>query len=273
VSFAWVTRRVFRVALPSLTVAAITVLALSEPIWFEARSPALHRAARDGDLSTLRALIRPKAVDAGCAPAGEQVRGVTALMVAARAGQVDAVELLLARGADPSLWDSNRRTAVFYALDGQHLQVLKPLINATTPAARSRPGGYTVLHEAAAYGLSEHCRALATLGLDVNAADDRGRTPLHYAAMNGGVDAVRVLLDHGANLAARTTVGVTPLHDAVWSGKPEVLVELLARGAAPDAKDHNGATALDWAQNARLSEEWSRRKAEVVAVLRRAAAK
>jgi ankyrin repeat protein len=78
-------------------------------------------------------------------------------MAAARTGNVDAVKLLLAHGADVRAGEGwHKQTALMYA------------------AAANAPA--TV-------------QALLDAGADIRATSDGGFTPLHYAARAGAIDA------------------------------------------------------------------------------------
>lgn len=145
--------------------------------------------------------------------------GMTALMVAAKEGQLAAVRSLLASGAKVG----ERSTDTFHA-------------------------GYTALHYAAGGGHVEVMRALLDAGADPSAAaaDVLGEptcAPIHAAAEAGHLDAVRLLLERGAN-ANDQTGGDTPLARAACGGHHEVIRLLLNAGAAPGAPDGSGRTAL-----------------------------
>ncbi|XP_037442209.1 transient receptor potential channel pyrexia-like [Triticum dicoccoides] len=63
-----------------------------------------------------------------------------------------------------------------------------------------RDCGAGALHTAAGRGRTPMCAYLVEeLGMDVNAADDKGATPLTYALRWRAVDTVRYLFDHGAD--------------------------------------------------------------------------
>lgn len=52
-------------------------------------------------------------------------------------------------------------------------------------------------------------------GLDLEAADHKGRTALHYAAMQGDVALLQMLLEAGANVNAQDSFASAPLYSAV----------------------------------------------------------
>jgi uncharacterized protein len=106
----------------------------------------------------------------------------TALMRAAFAGDLELVELLLERGADPAIVSRDGETMVSAAaglafIHGYHRG--KPLDERLQVVKR-----------------------LVQLGNDVNQADDYGITPLMAAANYGDVSIIRYLIDGGADLGA-----------------------------------------------------------------------
>ncbi len=123
--------------------------------------------------------------------------GATALVRAAKAGDVSGIRLLLERHADVNLANA----------DG-----ITPVIAAAGVGSRDSDtrGRYKTEKDAV-----ESVTLLLDAGADVNAADNRGQTPLHGAAFWGWNDVVRVLVQRGANLHARDRRGFTPLDSAL----------------------------------------------------------
>jgi ankyrin repeat protein len=155
--------------------------------------------------------------------------GETALMTAARTGNVDAAKVLMAHGATVDSKDEWKgQTALMWASAQNHPDMVKELIaHGADVNARSNVvkwerqqsavplGGFTPIMLAAREGSVACIPILAAAGSDVNAADPDGYTPLILALMNGHYDAAGALLDKKAdpNLAHKS--GVTPLYAAV----------------------------------------------------------
>jgi ankyrin repeat protein len=124
--------------------------------------------------------------------------GATPLLRAAKAGDVAAVKLLLAHGADPNLPNRHGVTPVMAAagLDSNEIDTR---------------GKFKTQQEA-----SETIELLVKAGADVNAVENRrGQTALHGAALWGWNDVVKTLVAHGANLQAKDKKGMTPLDSAL----------------------------------------------------------
>ncbi|PYR55875.1 MAG: hypothetical protein DMF85_18320 [Acidobacteria bacterium] len=190
-----------------------------------ARAKPVFDAAWHNDVTSMRAMLArdPSLADVReCLPrpsvAGWFVRrsiGEDAprpLHVAARQGNADMVQLLLARGA----------------------KVNVPGTLAVTP-----------VHLAAQYDHEEAVKLLLAAGADVNARASGGLTPLHYAASRGWFAVAKTLLDAGADVNARGLDGWTPLHAAASQGHADVARLLLGRGADPGNRLRSGATPRD----------------------------
>jgi ankyrin repeat protein len=184
--------------------------------------------------------------------------GFTALLLAARAGSVDAVKVLAASGADINEIDPESHTALVLALMNGEFDVAGALIDA---------------------------------GADVNIADNVGRTAL-YAAVDAhtmpqsnrpapreadstlsSMEVIEKLLAKGANVNAalraalpyRTKLdrggdgvlgaGTTPLLRAAKAGDTPVIKMLLEKGANPRAATRNGVNAIMMAANVATREE------------------
>jgi ankyrin repeat protein len=123
--------------------------------------------------------------------------GATSLVRAAKAGDVSAVQQLLAKHADVNL-----ATA-----DG-----ITPLIAAAGVGSRDNDtrGRFKTEDDAIA-----SVKLLLAAGADVNAADNRGQTPLHGAAFWGWTRLVQLLVDQGATVNVKDRRGFTPLDSAL----------------------------------------------------------
>ena len=208
--------------------------------------------------------------------------GYTALHVASATGQRAAVEALLAHGADPNDtrlrmpqrfinalipgdpylttgWVSQvGATPFMLAAKSVDAPMMRLLVKHGADPLLTAQGGANALMLAA--GLAKrHAtdvgyftwteeRALAAialaieLGLDVNAATDRGETALHGATRHAAGRVIRFLVEQGADLDARTWADQTPLRIAegyLYSGTyvsyPQTAALLRTLGADPAA--------------------------------------
>lgn len=104
---------------------------------------ALHRAARKGDVSGLKA-----ALEGGADVNARDGRGWTALMHAANMGYSPLVELLLKSQADPDLQAPDGATALFMAALHRHIEIIALLVKAGAEISIQGPKGRTALEVA-----------------------------------------------------------------------------------------------------------------------------
>jgi ankyrin repeat protein len=155
------------------------------------------------------------------------------LHTAAREGQHQRVQDLLAAGADMDAVDEAGRTAVHAAAAAGQLAGAQQLLAAGADVHAADEVGSTALHAAAAAGHQEVVQLLLTAGADVGAADEKGRTALYLAAEAGHQKVVQLLLAAGADLnaAGGQTAALSPLVAAVQGGYHGVVQLLLDKGS------------------------------------------
>lgn len=185
-----------------------------------------------------------------------------ALVEAVAGADLDAVDILLAAGADPDAPGPDGRSARRRALtagvaatvellggggDDPVDRLLEALLTGDEETARSLAAGDTGLvdrlepADRAALVATAERGNLASVGLMLElgfpiearreGTDDDGATALHAASWAGSAETVALLLDHGADLGAR---------DTRWQSQP-LEWALVGSGEAPDH-----APAPDW---------------------------
>ncbi|HUQ39136.1 MAG TPA: ankyrin repeat domain-containing protein [Acidimicrobiales bacterium] len=121
--------------------------------------------------------------------------GFTALQLAAFFGRVDATQVLLDHGADPSPVARNdmKVQALHSATAGRHHEVVELLLAAGADVNARQQGGWTPLMQAAHHGDMELVDMMLAYGADPTATVDDGRDAAALAA-EGGHDAVAEIL-------------------------------------------------------------------------------
>jgi ankyrin repeat protein len=152
-----------------------------------------------------------KLLEAGANPNSTQMSGETALMTCARTNAVEAVEALLARGADVNAKEKSLgQTALMWGASEGHAGVVQTLLKHGADVQARSADGYTALLMAARGADLPTTQALLAAGADINAKAKNGTTPLVVAIIRGHVKYAEFLLDKDAN--PNPGPGFTPLH-------------------------------------------------------------
>ena len=160
---------------------------------------ALYIAARAGDSVATRMLLMAGADANAALPAS----GETVLMTAAKAGNPDVVRALLTGGVDGVSLEAlgKARAAARVAEGAGYDTPANPALdtNYADVNARERLYGRTALMIAAIEGHLEIARMLVEAGSDLNIVDAEGSTTLSLARSYGNLDVAALLAEAGAN--------------------------------------------------------------------------
>jgi ankyrin repeat protein len=205
----------------------------------ERAASALVTAARAGDVDRVK-----KALDDGSnVNAPDSAGGRTALHWAAKEGHAPVVALLLSKGADVNVKDRAGKSPLCIAGENGKVEVLKQLLDAKSDVNMTDRMGGTPLMWAAALGTPDTVGLLIDRGATVNVVDKNGLTPLLWAASTGDPRTVELLIARKADLAAADNLtGDTALMRAVRNGKVESVKALIAAKAAIDARNRQDMT-------------------------------
>lgn len=162
----------------------------------------------------------------------------------------DAVDWLLAHGADPYVRDACSDTPMFALLSRgidavPALQVM--LQRGLSPAGRGGLARFLAAcaqHDQAARGLEQLALELLERGADPFAASPAGDPPLSLAVRLGWLRLQQALLKAGVDREARDSHGMTALHLATALAREGALKLLVQHGASPEARAADGQTPL-----------------------------
>jgi ankyrin repeat protein len=256
----------------SLTL-VLSLAVLGGLIWADLRpESSISDMVAQGDLVGLQQMLQEGASLDECDQAG-----MVPLAVAVRAGQLDALAMLLNAGADPNARCGDKRTALHEAVERDDLKLVallldvgaNPLLqndNEESPlfvAVRKNkavvslfmergvifdeektPKRESYWHTAAASGCWPVLRLLLDGGQDVNIISPQGLTSLHHATYWKHADVVRWLVENGADVNMTDHKGWSPLHVAISVGDVELMQLLFELGADLEARDQQGMTPL-----------------------------
>jgi ankyrin repeat protein len=153
--------------------------------------------------------------------------GATPFWRAAYASDLDAMRLLIARGADPNI---------------PTMRLPQKKNEAHDPGQRAWIEGYKPPTPPVPVGGPDVTPLQAAAGLGY--VDGAGNS--HRLAATGMMAAVKYLVEElHADVNVADADGNTALHHAAGRGDNEMIEYLLAKGASPFAVNHNGLTTVD----------------------------
>ncbi|XP_071115943.1 ankyrin-1-like [Haliotis cracherodii] len=202
----------------------------------------LHWACYGGDVETVKFVLSLNVVDI-------ESRGIgswTPVMVAARRGHMEVVELLVGKGADVSLVDVHGYNILHLACWGKHVKMVKFVLSLNVVDIDSR--GYrrwTPMMVAARRGNRKVVALLLAKGADVSLVDAYNDNILHLACMGGHVKMVKFVLSlNVVDIDCRGFDSQTPVMGAARQGHGEVVELLVNEGADVSLVDDLGDNIL-----------------------------
>jgi hypothetical protein len=136
-------------------------------------------------------------------------------------------------------------TPLHLAAAKQGQETLETLIDHGADVHLADSFGWTALHFAAERGHTDMVSFLvSTHGLCANSVDIYNNTPLHFAAEFGHTDTINALIKQKSNINAINNHGQTALHLAAEMNHSNAVLALLQANACPDIKNKFGETAL-----------------------------
>eukprot|EP00457_Paulinella_chromatophora_P002821 gb/GEZN01002826.1/.p1 GENE.gb/GEZN01002826.1/~~gb/GEZN01002826.1/.p1 ORF type:complete len:760 (+),score=168.42 gb/GEZN01002826.1/:232-2280(+) len=176
----------------------------------------------------------------------EPRKGDTALILAARRGDADAVTWLLNKGAKPDTLNNQGFTALMVTCMGGFKPVAEVLLQhkAGINLVADNEAGDTALSLCIYKNYTDLALLLLEKGANPMSVDKDDRdSRLHDAAMNKNEAIVRALLTKNANVNHQNNDGNAPLHTAAEYGAPQVVKVLMEAKADVTLRNKKGATA------------------------------
>jgi len=175
----------------------------------------LVEGAYAGDVAKVKQALAdgasPNTVDRriSCTMAPEAV-----LTEAVRARRIDVATVLLDAGANPNTLCANSpigRTILSYATMMQDIEMVNLLLRKGADPNRDKGSAHTPLRWAGYLHNSALLVLLLTSGADAKDADENGRTLLHVLAWRGDVSDIELAIKYGALVNETDDEGKTPL--------------------------------------------------------------
>ena len=177
-------------------------------------------------LTVLKALL-----DAGADPNKKAILDITPLHCAAEANNIEAVRLLVGKGADINAKDDTGFTPIMKTFSKnrkdktRELPTLKLLLasgadinsvfECLNQSGWQMNTGDTLLNFAVADGTIESIKWLIHSKVNVNSRNNNGNTPLHYAVMSGNLVVTDLLLNNGADARVKNSRGEDSVYFAL----------------------------------------------------------
>jgi ankyrin repeat protein len=199
-------------------------------------SAAFIDAIKAGEFERVKAMAsaNPALIDA------RSHTGESAILTAVYHQRKDVVNLLVARGAELS---------IFEACAAGEVERAERLVGGSAVNDYSADG-WTPLHLAAFFGHAKIAELLLAHDADVSARsrNPNGNTPLHAALAGNHKFVAGLLIGGGADVNAPDAHGWRPLHLAAANNNLDAMKALIAQGADVSAANREGKTALSLAQ-------------------------
>ena len=178
--------------------------------------------------------------------------GMTPFLLAAASGTPTMVEFMIEKGADISVRDENRRTALHIAvsrnvtddhqLDNQK-KIILVLIRSHVDIEAMTRCDETALRVAIRHGSQQSVELLLAHGADPDREDEWRFSPLFFAVRENHDGIVKLLLENGTKIDFVPGCD-TMLNRSIRYSNSTIAKMLLGAGADPNAMGFNGNTAL-----------------------------
>lgn len=182
---------------------------------------------------SIRKMPKPESIRLECHTSDT---GATPLILAAMAGSYEALECLIAYGANVNAKDNRGNTPLIYGAwldDERSEQVVDVLLKNGADPNLVNLDGDGAIHYACKSGKTYVLMMLLDATVSPNQANKAGETPLDVAAKYNMLEIVSFLVDHDKSVISSTS----SLRNATRSGKHDVAKLLLDFGMDPCAQD------------------------------------
>jgi ankyrin repeat protein len=200
-------------------------------------------SAEEGRIGSLEMLLRAK-------PELDLVdkTGMTALLYAAKSGELEMIEMLHVAGADVHVKsDKKEENALILAASSNHIKCVELLEYYGLALDDKNKLDETALSIGLKYEYFPLCKFLVERSADINVRGKNGDTPLIRTAFDGREKTAIFILENKGDVNIKNVNGETALMIACKHGQKSIVELLVSNGAVLDDVDNGGKTALMFA--------------------------
>ena len=198
-------------------------------------------ACHDGNVDAIDVLV-----NAGADHNIQGTQGLSLIHLAVYEGwSKEIFQAIIDHGSDINTIDKDGRTALMLAYRQENVEAISLLLNAGADPNIADGEGATCIHHAVVRGCSkETLQIIIEYGADVNAINKKSSTALMIACQKGNVEAINVLLNAGADINIRNANGATALMLACIMRCEDAINVHLNAEADPNIVNISGDTCL-----------------------------
>lgn len=159
--------------------------------------------------------------------------------------KIDIAKLLIEKGADVSWKDKEGHTPLRMAFDIDNRELLEFLIvNGSNVNIEVEDGGLPLPFWTALQNYDELLKLILKSGFDINTKSKEGRTILHFVVYKMDKKMIEVLVNKGVDINHRNNNGETALFETIIDKKKENAKTLIELGADVSITNSIGVTPL-----------------------------
>lgn len=160
--------------------------------------------ARNGRINELKECLREGRLRVDCQ---DKLKGETALLAAARAGQKEVIDLLLSHNGNIDMQSINFETALMAAVENGHKEEVELLLSHKCNMECQNKVGWTAIMIAANNGFKDIVELLIAHKCNIDSRGKLCRTAFDYACMQGHISISILLIEAGCNYSNKDNAG------------------------------------------------------------------